>query len=214
MADIKMQKGFTLIELLVVSGIVILITGLVLANNNRFGGKVLLQNLAYDIALTIRQAQVYGIAVRGSGTAAGYDVAYGMNFDTVVSNKAYTLFADGNSNGTYEPTPLPGEIVGSPFAINRGYIIERMYVLPRNSTIEAPVTRLDIVFRRPNPDACISGSGVTSFSGTKCQYNYQRAKVVVASPRGDEMCIVIDATGQIAVENPQSGLPAGTNVCP
>src|SRR3989344_9303934 len=54
------ERGFTLIELLVVTGILVLISGLVLANNTRFGGAILLKNLAYDVGLSIREVQVYG----------------------------------------------------------------------------------------------------------------------------------------------------------
>src|SRR3989344_4615422 len=51
------ERGFTLVELMVVTGILVVITSLILANNTRFGGAVLLENLAYDIALSMRKAQ-------------------------------------------------------------------------------------------------------------------------------------------------------------
>src|SRR3989344_1409035 len=52
-------KGFTLIELLVVSAIVVMLATVILSSHGKFGGQVLLQNFAYDVALSIRQAQVY-----------------------------------------------------------------------------------------------------------------------------------------------------------
>ena len=63
------RRGFTLIELLVVVAIIVVITGLILANSNKFGGQTMLQNLSYDIALSLREAQVYGISVRSNSGA-------------------------------------------------------------------------------------------------------------------------------------------------
>src|SRR3989344_8294101 len=77
------SAGFTLIELLVVTAIIVVVSGVVLANQNRFGGQVLLQNFAYDVALSIRQAQVYGLAVAraGSGGTATFGTSYGIHFE-------------------------------------------------------------------------------------------------------------------------------------
>src|SRR3989338_1063071 len=73
----KSGKGFTLIELLVVTGVIIVVSGVVLANQNKFGGQVLLQNFAYDVEISIRQAQVYGLAVARSGS--GGTAAFGTS---------------------------------------------------------------------------------------------------------------------------------------
>ena len=40
--QLSTARGFTLIELMVVTGILVVITSLILANNTRFGGAVLL----------------------------------------------------------------------------------------------------------------------------------------------------------------------------
>ncbi|MBP9757776.1 MAG: prepilin-type N-terminal cleavage/methylation domain-containing protein, partial [Candidatus Pacebacteria bacterium] len=74
------RAGFTLIEMLVVIGIIVVISGVILANNSRFGGVVQLQNLAYDIALSVRQAQVYGISVQRFNSSDTFASAYGMHF--------------------------------------------------------------------------------------------------------------------------------------
>src|SRR3989344_5480115 len=99
------ERGFTLVELMVVTGIFVVITSLILANNTRFGGAVLLENLAYDIALSVRRAQVYGIAVRRFGED-DFSAGYGVNF-TIGTPAVYILFADiypkSTGNGIYEP---------------------------------------------------------------------------------------------------------------
>jgi prepilin-type N-terminal cleavage/methylation domain-containing protein len=50
------NKGFTLVELMVTVGIFTIISGLLLARYSNFNQGIILTNLAYDIALTIRSA--------------------------------------------------------------------------------------------------------------------------------------------------------------
>src|SRR3989344_6228445 len=83
----RSSTGFTLIELLVVTAIIVIVTSLVLINNNRFGGTVLLQNLAYDMAPSVREAQVYGISVLSFG--GEFDFGYGMHF--TANSQTYVL---------------------------------------------------------------------------------------------------------------------------
>jgi prepilin-type N-terminal cleavage/methylation domain-containing protein len=71
-------KGFTLVELLVVFAIMTLITALILFQHRRFDSSTLLRSLAYSIALSIRQSQVYGTSVRQFGSNFNY--SYGVYF--------------------------------------------------------------------------------------------------------------------------------------
>ena len=114
-------EGFTLIEMLAVVGVIIVITGVVLANNSRFGGMVLLENFVYDIALSVRQAQVYGIATVRFGSS-NYEAPFGLHFD-LSSNTTYVLFADAVSpqNGLYDS----GELVPTT-TITRGFNIKSL----------------------------------------------------------------------------------------
>lgn len=194
------KGGFTLIELMAVTAIIVIITSVVLANNNKYGGSVLLQNLAYDIALSIRQAQVYGISVRGFGVNnSTFNVAYGMHFDTNVNNnKSYVLFADLEKTGIFNPNHDPTENVSpSPYTISRGYYILDLCEpagtkLAANSYSCTSVSQLDIVYKRPEPDAAIRVNGNPTLKSD--------ARILVASPRGDILSIVVDAAGQISVQ--------------
>ncbi len=196
-------RGFTLIEMLVVIGIIVVISGIILTNNARFGGLVQLQNLAYDIALSVRQAQVYGISVqRFSGST--FAAAYGMHF-AASSPNTYVLFGDVNApiNGVYDPGGAIPELVQST-TIQSGYGIVNLFVT--NSGVESAtgtVTSLDVTYRRPDPDACISKNGdIISFNAKgRCIGGInEQARIVVRSPRGDLKSIVISANGQIAVQ--------------
>lgn len=182
------QKGFTLIELMVTTGIMVIISAVVLANNSAFGGTVNLRNLAYDIALTIRQAQVYGVSVKRFGTSFG--AGYGVHF---AANDAgeFILFADAiSSNGLYDT----GEIVTppSPYTFAQGYqVVDLRAGAAGSSCSGTSVSNLDIVFVRPEPDARIRADGNGTLLDQGC--------VVLQSPRGDRIAVLVEATGQISV---------------
>src|SRR3990167_11377146 len=58
------SRGFTLVELIVVSAIILLITGFVMFQQAKFNSATLMRSLTYSVALSMRQAQVYGTSVR------------------------------------------------------------------------------------------------------------------------------------------------------
>lgn len=192
----SVRGGFTLVEMLVVIGIMALISGLVLLNNNRFGGVVLLQNLAYDIALSIRQAQVYGIAVQRFNTS--FEAGYGVHFqvDSGSGQAAYVLFADAlePANGYYD-CPQPGttncELVQST-TVASGYRISQLCVTPPGGSERCDITSLDITFLRPEPDAYIRSQQTSGLN--------ESGEIHVVSQRGDEQVISIQANGQISVQ--------------
>lgn len=189
MRRVRSSKGFTLIEMLVVTAIMALISGLVLANNNRFGGVVLLQNLAYDIALSVRQAQISGIS--GQGVNSTFGKAYGMHFIPTQgrTTDSFALFADTvDSNGVYDN----GELIEST-NISGGFRIADLCATQPGVTSETcGLTWLDITFQRPEPDAFIRGS---SYVGI-----YSKARIKLTSPRGDMKSIVVEDNGQISVQ--------------
>ena len=181
------SAGFTLIELLAVMAILVVVTGAILTSNARFGGAVLLQNLAYDMGLTIRQAQIYGISVRRF-SANDFSSGYGMHFE-ISSPTTYVLFADAVAkNGLYDQ----GELVEAT-DIGRGYRIADLCIIASGATSETcGIEKIDILFKRPEPDAYIRANGASGIN--------ERGRIAVESPRGDRMSIVVEATGQIAVQ--------------
>ena len=69
------SRGFSLAELIVSIAIFLFISSVVMVSQHNFGGKILITNLAYDVALGIRQAQVYGSSSRkAAGAVAGTEV--------------------------------------------------------------------------------------------------------------------------------------------
>ena len=84
----KANSGFTLVELLITISIFVILTGVVLFSQSKFNGSILLTNLAYDTAVTLRQAQTYGINIKefNTGSGTGQFVPYGVHFATSSPN--------------------------------------------------------------------------------------------------------------------------------
>lgn len=113
-----MQNGFTLVEMVVVLAIFGVITSTVLFNYGKFRTTVSLENLAQDIALSIRKTQSYASSVRGVQLAPsplGETVqfpGYGIHFNLPQapggtldgSAKSFVIFADISG------IPAPGSL--------------------------------------------------------------------------------------------------------
>ena len=82
---------------MVVLTIIVVITTVVVASQSSFNKTLILVNTAYDIALTLRSAETYGLGSRAFGGVV--NAGYGLNFQSGTP-QSFTLFAD-----TY-PAPL------------------------------------------------------------------------------------------------------------
>jgi len=181
-----------LIEMLVVTSIVIVVSGVILVDSGRLGGQFILNNFAYDLALTLREAQQYGISVQNY--QGNFNVAYGVYF-LASSPTTYILFADVNQNGIYDT----GELVQS-YTITRGFRISALCSTDSASSgiEDCTLSRLDILFKRPEPDAHISANGVSCrLQPSACKWT---SRVIMQAPRGNIKSIVIPANGQMSVQ--------------
>ncbi len=184
----RTQSGFTLTELLVSIGIFSVITVMAVFNNAQFNSSVLLTNLAYDVGLSIRQAQVYGVTVRRNA-ASGFTSGYGVHFG-VESPTSYFIFEDVTRNHRYDPITDP---ILETFTLTKGNSIGRICV-----AAGCDFGDLDISFERPNPDAFISLNN----DG----FIYSSAQLCVSSPQGTiRRKIVIGQSGQISVSVDTAG---------
>lgn len=187
----KKNSGFSLVELVVSVAIFTIITSVILARHSQFSGTLLLENLAYDIALSIRKAQVFGLSVREFTTGSSeFNVGYGVHFDSA-DNTSYIFFADRDRDEAYGGS---GEIVET-FSLRRGNTISEFCGILANGTekcTDSGVTFLDIVFERPNPEAIIK----SNLPGN----TYESARITVSSPQGTTWNVETFITGQISIQ--------------
>lgn len=194
------EKGFTLVELLVVMSIFVIMTAVVLFNQNKFSSDTALTNITYEAALQIRQAQVYGILVRQTSSSPVFDVGYGIHLEKSFPESPITLslFSDNDNSGTFNL----GDNVIVPFKMREGNVIKDVcttspslvVVCFASSTVPQTATSTDIVFKRPEPAASIlDGSGVSGKKST--------VDITISSALGDKTkLITVRNTGQISVK--------------
>lgn len=193
-------RGFTLIELVVVVTIMLIFTTGFLLRQQRFNSSTILRGVAYSVALSIRQAQVYGTATRESAVSAfsgGTSAkAYGVYFSN--GSNTYILFADLNNNQQYDN----GESVQT-FTLSNGFTMSEFCVTSGvTQTCSPTLTYLTILFKRPDPDSCFA----TNLEATACQPTgtpaYTSASIRLQGDAGastDYRKITIGLTGQISV---------------
>ena len=210
------QTGFSLVELLLVVSIFVIISTVVIASYNKFNSRTLLNSLAYDIALTLREAQVYAFSVLEEsligGGSTGFTAGYGMYFEKA-EDSAYIFFADVDENGFYDKD------VGGTFCSNecleqftlRGYTVSDVcgklagsgdahcFSYSTNSIEEMSVT-----FVRPDPDA---------YFKSDCTGDTYSEIAIEVSSIDAKRYVKVATTGQISVESAAPsymGIPASS----
>lgn len=178
---LKNTRGFTIIELMVTVGIFAIITSILLVRNSKFDDETLLQAASYEVALSVRQAQNYGINVQGQG--GSFDKPYGIYFET--GTMSYMLFSDTDDDGYYSE----GEELDT-FTLGRGFAVSRVCSLSGNNCDD--ISAVSVVFRRPEPEAVMTEEGGSPGA-------VSAVAVKIESPRGGSRYIVVRQTGQIAV---------------
>ena len=190
-------RGFTLVELLVSIAIISVITAVALVQQGQFNQTVALTNLAYEVALSVREAQVFGISVREFSDGAVTNRPYGVEFAREYQTR-YHVYVDIDGNSRYSGE---NELVGVG-ELTRGNIIERFCGITGNTETCGSTTgsvtalrALSVQFMRPHPDAIIRG--ITNTGSTQV---FDGARIYLMSPEGTSRCVRVRATGQVSVE--------------
>lgn len=199
------SRGFTLIELLVSIAIIMIILSIVVFNHQKFNDSLRLTNLAYQVALSVRQAQSYGINVRGFGTGASqiFDVGYGVHFN-LSTPASYITFVDKNNNKTYDAgdgTPIQAGGTDeriSNVTLENGFTIYDLCAIPigggsASCAAAGSFQTMDISFYRYTPDASFKFTGGTPSA--------QGVSIQILSPQGLQKQIEVGLTGQISITN-------------
>lgn len=216
----KLQQGFTIVEMLIVIGIFSVLTAVVLFQYGNFNSQTILTNMAYEVALTTRQAQVYALGVRGQqgeGDADdNFDNRYGVYFDLNIDpdGENFIFFIDTATpapdsicNGADEGEDCFSCETGSEclesYQFLRDIHIDSLCIATANDPINSAgecsgelVDSMVVTFERPNPDAIIYSDGVDA----SYLANVSSAAIFVTNQYDDLRAVVVKDTGQISVE--------------
>jgi prepilin-type N-terminal cleavage/methylation domain-containing protein len=209
------QRGFTVVELIVVIAIIIILTAVVLNGQKDFNRSLTITDSAYTIALSLREAQTFGLSSRAVG--AVNNAGYGARFSTATPG-SYILFADlqqVQAQPAWCPTTHSGLADDKPgnclfdnaaetvqtFSFGRGFYISKIcgYTRPPTKTLKCstdstPLTSIDMVFLRPNTDSVITGV----IGGSTVQLD--DASIYLSAPNGEGVrAVCVSYAGQISV---------------
>lgn len=196
--------GFTLIELVISAAIIAIISAIVILRFSAFDSSVLLKALAYDVAASIRDAQVYSVSVVRNSDS--FDYPYGVSFTPSAGStlsKTYTFFRFANADVGAQPqnSVADGESINV-YTIPRSMHIADVCLVRTEGGVDVEycdITRLDISFRRPEFKALFYAenwpAGVPSDTISSA-----RIKVSSTANQGEVWVVEVGALGHISVK--------------
>lgn len=212
-----MHKGFTLIEFIVILSIFAIMAAVALFNFSGFRANVGVNNLTHDIALTVRQAQVFGWGATSGTIDAVADPERKANgvfftYENGSWSRSFVLYSKGTpgSLGAYEGTPP--DVVSDTVAIQGPNHIADIRTAQSRSDLEIdqasgtlatnnsqPITQdFSVAFSRPRPEAMF-------FSGFNQLVDPSSDFVGIyiaadATPSRLEKVVIISRLGEIEVQ--------------
>lgn len=195
----KKNNGFTLIEVMITVAIVTILSATAVVNYYSFNDRLSLSSAGQEMALNIRQSQVYGLNVKEASVGGGiFTSGYGIYFNMDSgSNDNYIVFVDKDGDQKYDEDSGCGsgntECVESVFLKNGVTIsfIDSVESCPASNSARY----LTITFLRPNPDADISF--FNSGGNNKACSKMSSALITLNSRGGRSMILSVEKTGQI-----------------
>lgn len=193
------KKGFTLIEIMVVVSISSLISLVVLWSYGKFNDNIALTAAGQELLIAFREAQVYSLTVREADMESGnFNYAYGVYVEPDDPTHYY-LFVDRDASKTYDVGNGCG--TANTECLEQGTFRNRIVVSSICNQSSCPphpsVNKLDVTFLRPNPDANIN---FTNNGGIIWSTSQSVGKIVLQSPMGKNLTVVVSSSGQISTE--------------
>ncbi len=183
-------SGFTLIELLITISIFVFMTALVMARYNDFYSGTLFKNLAYDIAITIREAQSYGISVKYNEGGGSFNKAYGAYFPQGTGGVDFALASYSKSDNYLL------RVAEKSYKLKHGATFNRLLISSTDANDYVEASNVGIIFQRPNPEAIICATYNTEY---KCN-TYKFVKIEMKAANNVIKTVKVNSSGQIAIE--------------
>jgi hypothetical protein len=203
--------------MIVVLAIIGVLSAVILNTQNDFNRSLIITDTSYTVALSIRQAQTFGLSSRTYSPSS--NAGYGVSFSSTTPG-SYVLFADiGTTTGAapaWCPTGTNGRPDAKPgncrfdsgsnevvqrFTFGRGFTVTQFCGHENSSTLRcstdtaAGLLALDVAFIRPSTNAVITGTtAVTTLALTD-------ATIKLSEPGGAFRYICISRVGSIAVSS-------------
>ncbi len=189
------NKGFTLVELLIVMALVVMLIAVVVGQDRADVSRFLYEDVSYRVALSVRQAQSYGISAReyvaAGGGSRSFCGAYGLHFNMTTPTQ-YLVFNDPGGTPSSFICPVNdgdydvGEPILETVLLKGGVSISGICVWNSGGTrvCNPGITQMNISFQRPNPEPL----------STNRQYC-----VDLSFPNGSHRSIIVRRTGQVSV---------------
>lgn len=165
---LKTVFGFSLIEILVAISLFSVILVIVIPRTRVPQNRITADDVAYNIALSIRQAQNYSTSVLGTKTTGNLDTfntGYGVHFDRTKPD--YIIFSDQNVDHSYSPTQ---DLVADFLSLKGATIDLCRKVGAGGAECNRPV--LTISFVRPNPEAFFKDNTGASVSAAAIRITF------------------------------------------
>lgn len=213
------SRGFTLVEMAIVTAIFGILTAIVVFKYGDFTSNLLVTNMAYEIALTARQAQVFGVGARGyteAGGEADFEFPYGVYFNlndgsSNVTNetKNFIFFVDRDNdqicdnsqpNNTSPCTCSTGDECLNRLSLQRNIRITELKLSGTGGTActsdNGIETSVAVSFKRPSPEARIRRQ-----TQPNKDFNYLQIKIEAPGASVNPSFVLIRKNGQISVSS-------------
>jgi prepilin-type N-terminal cleavage/methylation domain-containing protein len=195
----KTHKGFTLIEFIVIMMIFSVMVGVALFNFNGFRSVITLDNLAHDIAISIRQIQSSAGASLSNESDNTREIPRGIYFGSESNSsfsKEFILFEDTDEDGIFTNNDRAIDIIKIQTA---DFISSITYDYGgRTTTPIAPSDGLGITFGRYKTDALFSSlENAQVADATAVTINLQSPSSGNNEPR--TRSITISKIGQVSI---------------
>ncbi|MFZ2621093.1 MAG: prepilin-type N-terminal cleavage/methylation domain-containing protein [Minisyncoccia bacterium] len=199
----KLVRGFTFVEVLISVSLFALFLSVVMFNYPVFTDNIILGAAGQEVSIAVREAQTYALAVKEASAGGGqFSYAYGINFNPKDNPTEYYVFVDKDADKYYD--------VGLGACGSATTECVEKFSLPKSISISQicnssscyainPGETMNITFLRPSPNASINyANNGGNLDGSFL--NDVRGKVILSSPKGRILWVIIESTGQVLVQ--------------